>query len=101
MTEQPQIRKALHTMATTILSANKDSKQKKGNIIGRFLQSHLLGLMARLTDVINDTVSVHPPVAEQRRCIRALEEMIKICRGYARIARPQVYRLAGAANITS
>ncbi|RDA89254.1 hypothetical protein CP532_0533 [Ophiocordyceps camponoti-leonardi (nom. inval.)] len=87
---QQIIHKALHLMATTILKNNKDPKLKKSNVIGRFLQSHVLGLMARLTDVINDSVSTHPPVLEQRSCIRTLEEMIKVCKGYARIARPQM-----------
>lgn len=77
-------------MATTLLSANKDTKLRKSNVIGQFLQSHVLGLMARLTDVINDSVSRHPPILEQRSCIRTLEEMIKYCKGYARVARPQV-----------
>ncbi|RDA91201.1 hypothetical protein CP533_4836 [Ophiocordyceps camponoti-saundersi (nom. inval.)] len=87
---QQVIHKALHLMATTILKSNKDPKLKKSNVIGRFLQSHVLGLMARLTDVINDSVSTHPPILEQRSCIRTLEEMIKVCKGYARIARPQM-----------
>lgn len=85
-----QIRKALQIQATVILASNKEIKQKKGNVTGRFLHSHMLGLMARLTDVINDSMSINPTVQEQRRCIRALEEMIKICKDYARIARPQV-----------
>ncbi|PFH56755.1 hypothetical protein XA68_16038 [Ophiocordyceps unilateralis] len=87
---QQVVHKALHLMATTILRSNKDAKLKKSNVIGRFLQSHVLGLMARLTDVINDSVSTHPPVLEQRSCIRTLEELIKVCKGYARIARPQM-----------
>lgn len=73
-----------------ILAANKETKQKKANLTGRFLQSQLLGLMARFTDVLNDSLPVTPPVQEQRRCIRAMEEMIKICKDYTRIARPQV-----------
>ncbi|EQL03330.1 phosphatidylinositol 3 [Ophiocordyceps sinensis CO18] len=87
---QQVIHKALHLMATTLLSANKDAKPKKSNVIGHFLQSHVLGLMARLTDVINDSVSIHPPILEQRSCIRTLEEMIKYSKSYARIARPQI-----------
>lgn len=78
-------------MATTILTANKDTKSKKGNVTGRFLQSIILGLMARLADVINDSASVHPLEMEQRSCIRALDEMIVICESHARIARPQVW----------
>ncbi|PHH79154.1 hypothetical protein CDD80_5521 [Ophiocordyceps camponoti-rufipedis] len=75
---QQVIHKALHLLATTILRNNKDTKVKKSNVIGRFLQSHVLGLMAKLTDVINDSVSTHPPVLEQRSCVRTLEELIKV-----------------------
>ncbi|KAK7408849.1 serine/threonine-protein kinase M1 [Neonectria punicea] len=87
---KPTIRKALATMALMILTENKETRVKKGNPTGRFIQSHLLGLMARLTDVINDSLPTHPPAQEQRRCIRAMEEMIQICKDYARIARPQI-----------
>ncbi|KAH8711053.1 Protein kinase rad3 [Beauveria bassiana] len=85
------ITEALRWMATSILSANPETKKlKKGNIIGRFLQSHILGLMARLTDVINDPATMHPGELEQRNCIRALDEMINLCQSHARIARPQI-----------
>jgi serine/threonine-protein kinase ATR len=85
-----QVRNAMQTMASMVLASNKDTKNKKGNLIGRFLQPYLLGLMARFTDIISDPLCTDPPVMEQRRCIRALDEMIKLCRGYSRIARPQV-----------
>ncbi|KAG5983170.1 hypothetical protein E4U55_000604 [Claviceps digitariae] len=84
------VRRALHFVANTILSANKESKGRKGNLIGRFLQPHILGLMPRLTDVINDSVSLQTPVMEKRISIGALEEMIKMCMHHARIARPQI-----------
>lgn len=71
-------------------SSTKETKSKKNNMTGRFLQRYLLGLMARFTDVINDSGSTHPSVMEQRQCIRALDEMLQICKGHARIARPQV-----------
>lgn len=77
-------------MASMVLGTSKDTKSGKNDLVGRFIQTHLLGLMARLTDVINDSLSTFPPVSEQRRCVRAMEEMIKICKAYARIARPQV-----------
>lgn len=73
-----------------MMVANKESRPKKGNTIGRFLESYILGLMARLADVINDMPLVSPPVEEQRRCVRAMEEMIRLCKTYVRIARPQV-----------
>ncbi|KAK2593293.1 serine/threonine-protein kinase M1 [Conoideocrella luteorostrata] len=84
------VRQALHLVATTVLNANKETKNKKGNVVGRFLQPHILGLMPRLTDVINDSVSLQPPVLEQRICIGALEEMIRTCMQHARIVRPQI-----------
>ena len=73
-----------------VSTANKEPKQKKGSVVGHFLQPYILGLMARLTDVVNDSVASQPEVTEQRRCIRALDEMIQVCGPYARIARPQV-----------
>ncbi|CAM1502082.1 Fc.00g040660.m01.CDS01 [Cosmosporella sp. VM-42] len=88
--QKPPVRKALHIEAAMILAANKEPKQKKGNPIGRFLAAHLLGLMARLTDVINDSLSNSSALQEQRRCIRAMEEMIWVCKEYARMARPQI-----------
>lgn len=77
-------------MANLLFAGTKDTRQKKGQIIGRFLQQHALGLTARLAEVINDTMLQHPPILEQRRCVFALEEMIKVSKSYIRIARPQV-----------
>ena len=77
-------------MATIVLTANKEMKQKKGNVTGRFLQIHMLGLMARFADIINDAMVTNTTIQEQLRCIRAMEEMIKVCKDYIRIARPQV-----------
>ncbi|KAG6016356.1 hypothetical protein E4U54_001662 [Claviceps lovelessii] len=84
------VRRALRFVANTILSANKEPKGRKGNLIGRFLQPHILGLMPRLTDVTNDSVSLQISVTEKRINIGALEEMINVCMHHARIARPQI-----------
>jgi serine/threonine-protein kinase ATR len=73
-----------------ILIANGEKKKKKGHATGRFLHHHALGLMARLTDVINDISVMRAPIHERRRCIAAMEEMIRIGRNDVRIARPQV-----------
>ncbi|TDZ36272.1 Protein kinase rad3 [Colletotrichum trifolii] len=81
---------SINTVCVTIMAANKEARPKKGNTIGRFLQSYILGLMARLADVINDMPLLCPPPEEQRRCIRAMEEMIRLCKAYVRIARPQI-----------
>ncbi|RYP77529.1 hypothetical protein DL771_001102 [Monosporascus sp. 5C6A] len=77
-------------MALLILAAFGETKQKKSHATGRFLQQHALGLMARLTDVINDTSGIQNPIQERKRCIKAMEEMIRVGKSYIRIARPQM-----------
>ena len=83
-----QARRALQIVAG--MHSGRETRTKKSNSAGRFLNAHVLGMMARLTDVINDTVAASSPVQEQRRCLRAVEEMIAIGREYAQNARPQV-----------
>ncbi|KAK3363362.1 phosphatidyl inositol 3-kinase-like protein [Lasiosphaeria hispida] len=82
-------RAALTTMST-LLSDPRDKKAKKSHITGRYLQQHALGLATRLSEVINDSLDLHPPVLERRRCLRAMEEMIRVCHTYVCIARPQI-----------
>ncbi|KAI5867447.1 phosphatidyl inositol 3-kinase [Durotheca rogersii] len=83
------IRNALNQMAIMMLAGSGDKKHKKSHASGPFLQTYVLGLMARLTQVIND-VSNRTPVQERRLCIKAMEEMIRIGKHYIRIARPQI-----------
>ncbi|AEO65689.1 uncharacterized protein THITE_119498 [Thermothielavioides terrestris NRRL 8126] len=88
-TRKARVRTALATMANLLLVDQKD-KRKKSHVLGRYFQQHALGLTARLSEVINDTWQSNPPVSEQRRCLGALEEMIRICNSYVCIARPQI-----------
>ena len=85
-----QVRAALLTMASLLLADQKDKRTKKSHIVGRYFQQHALGLAQRLSEVINDTFQMHPSVSEQRQCLGAMEEMIRICKSYVCIARPQV-----------
>lgn len=73
-----------------------DAGRKKAHHVGRFFQQHALGLTARFSDVINDLLNRNPPVQEKRRYIKALEEMVRVCKSYVRIARPQVSPLRQA-----
>ncbi|KAI1307448.1 phosphatidylinositol 3 [Xylaria venustula] len=86
---KPQIRNALNQMASMVLVANGESR-KKIHATGRFLHYHVLGIMAQLTDVINDPSAIRAPFHERRRCIMAMEEMIRIGKNDVRIARPQI-----------
>ena len=70
--------------------AEGEQDHDKKNRTGRFFQVHALGLTPRLSDVIDDSEGLHPPVQEQVRCIRAMEEMIIICKSYVRISRPHM-----------
>jgi UME (NUC010) domain len=81
-----QVRRALQVVAG--MHFGKETRQKKANAVGRFLNSQALGLMPRLTDVINNNISSGGK--EQIRCLRAIEEMIAVSKEYSQIARPQV-----------
>lgn len=88
-----QARNALTQLATLLGIPGEPkakAQTKKGNIVGRFLASHVLGLMARITDVINNVGVVGSSVLDQRLCLQAMEEMIRVCKAHVRIARPQV-----------
>ncbi|KAI5922289.1 phosphatidyl inositol 3-kinase-like protein [Camillea tinctor] len=89
-TRKPHIRGALNQMASMLVATSAESRQKKLHSTGRFLQQHALGLMARLTDVINDVSTLRAPLQERKRCIKAMEEMVRTGRHYIRIARPQI-----------
>ncbi|KAL7620953.1 serine/threonine-protein kinase M1 [Parahypoxylon ruwenzoriense] len=86
---KPHIRNALNQMAIMMLAGSGDTKHKKSHASGPFLQRYALGLMARLTLIIND-VSTRTPIQERKLCVKAMEEMIRIGKCYIRIARPQI-----------
>ncbi|KAI1176429.1 phosphatidylinositol 3 [Nemania sp. FL0916] len=86
---KPNMRNALSQMARMILAANGEPK-KGSHAAGRFLHHHALGLMAHLTDVINEGSIVRAPFHERKRCIKAMEEMIRTGKNNVRIARPQI-----------
>lgn len=99
-----QIRNALDLMVSLGGSANGRSRNSKEHPTGLFLEDQVLGLVSRLTDVFNQPSSLRSAVEDQKRSIRAMEEMIRIGKSYIRIARPQVcsanYVIAPALTIT-
>lgn len=62
---------------------------KKSNIVLLFFEKHVLGIMAYLSDVIDSSREVQP-LMERRRCVAAIEEMIKLAEHEVSIALPQV-----------
>lgn len=85
---KPRVRAALNTMASLLMNDHGNKKNK--HHLGRFFQQHALGLTSRFSEVITDSLQQNPPVQEQRRYIKGMEEMIRVCKAYARIARPQI-----------
>lgn len=63
--------------------------QKTNDPIGAFMSNHILGFMARFSEVVNDIWNQYS-VIEKIRCIKGVEEMIKIGKKAIKIARPQV-----------
>ncbi|KAI0125275.1 phosphatidylinositol 3 [Xylariales sp. AK1849] len=87
---KPHIRNALDLMIGMYQSTSGEPKQKKAHATGRFLFDQVLGLVARLTDIFNGPSSNRSVIEEQKRCIKAMEEMIRIGKAHIRIARPQI-----------
>ena len=71
------------------LAPSADSHQKKGNPIGPFLEMHVLGLVARVSEIVNDSRDEHS-MKQKERYLKAMEELVKVAKSHARVARPQV-----------
>ncbi len=69
-----------------------DGSHKNSNPVGAFLEQHILGLVKRLSEVINDSRDDQSSM-EKQRCVKAIQELVKIAKAHTRIARPQVCRL--------
>ncbi len=54
-----------------------------------FLNQHLLGLVSRLVETVNDSRE-EQTMAEKQRSVKAIEELVKLAKTDARAARPQV-----------
>ena len=82
-----RIRYALQFIASRTQTAN--ASHKKTNLVGPFIEHHILGIVARLSEVVNDSRD-EQSVTEKERCVKAVGEMVKVGKTHTRIARPQV-----------
>lgn len=62
---------------------------RKTDVIGPFFETHVLGIMALLADIINDGKGPQP-VLEKIRCLGAIREMVKLAKGHVSNGLPQV-----------
>ncbi|TVY82181.1 Protein kinase rad3 [Lachnellula suecica] len=66
-----------------------EGASRKNNSVEVFLEQHLLGLVARLSEVVNDSRDEYP-TKERERCIKAFEELVRVAKAHVRTARPQI-----------
>jgi serine/threonine-protein kinase ATR len=89
VTNGQQIHLAFRLLATH----SPPASQKATDAVVAFLSHHILGFMARFSEVVNDVQNQYS-VIEKIRCIKGVEEMIKIGKKAIKVARPQVSSIA-------
>lgn len=65
------------------------AKKDRGIQLSVFLSGYVLGLLTTFSDIIHD-VRGFQPIAEKKRSVRAIEEMIKLAKSGINGALPQV-----------
>ncbi|KAJ5806956.1 hypothetical protein N7474_010548 [Penicillium riverlandense] len=65
------------------------TSSKKADLLSHFIEEHVLGIITQFANAIND-FQVRQTLAEKRRNIRAIEEMIEIAQGHVSSGLPQV-----------
>jgi serine/threonine-protein kinase ATR len=61
----------------------------KKKTLSHFFESHILGIIAHFSDVLDNHHETHP-VSERKRCVGAIGEMINLAMNHVTIALPQV-----------
>ncbi|KKA22075.1 Non-specific serine/threonine protein kinase [Rasamsonia emersonii CBS 393.64] len=89
--KESRIHRALHLLASYVprKSAPGPATSKHPNVLGNFIEEHILGIITEFADAINDA-QVRLPIMEKKRNILAIGEMIKIARGHINSALPQI-----------
>ncbi|KAJ6018089.1 hypothetical protein N7451_001468 [Penicillium sp. IBT 35674x] len=70
-------------------SASHGGSSKKADLLSHFIEEHVLGIITQFSNAIND-FQVRQTLAEKRRNLKAIEEMISIAQGHVSNALPQV-----------
>ncbi|OQD80500.1 hypothetical protein PENANT_c035G04418 [Penicillium antarcticum] len=80
---------ALHRLATFVPRKITHGNTSKKADLSHFIEEHVLGIITQFANAIND-FQVRQTLAEKRRNIKAIEEMINIAQGHVSSALPQV-----------
>ncbi|KAI4170794.1 MAG: hypothetical protein LQ343_004683 [Gyalolechia ehrenbergii] len=88
---KPNVYEALHFLASLVYGKHGTPRgtARKNSITGSFFETHVLGIMANLSDTINDSKGTQA-AGEKLRCLRAIQEMIKIAKSNVNNALPQI-----------
>ncbi|KAL8939500.1 MAG: hypothetical protein Q9216_003328 [Gyalolechia sp. 2 TL-2023] len=88
---KPSAYEALHFLASLMNGKHGTPRgtARKNSITGSFFETHVLGIMANLSDTINDSKGTQA-AGEKLRCLRAIQEMIKIAKSNVNNALPQI-----------
>ncbi|OCK82203.1 hypothetical protein K432DRAFT_473031 [Lepidopterella palustris CBS 459.81] len=91
ITKKPQIHRAIQHLAILAegKSAHAKTPPKKNKSLVPFFESHVLGIMAHFSDVLDSPLGTHS-VSERRRCVGAIGEMINLAKAHVSIALPQL-----------
>ncbi|KAJ8069456.1 hypothetical protein OCU04_003110 [Sclerotinia nivalis] len=85
--KKSRIRLALQFLVENVQSP--DQSRKRNNPMAAFLEHHNLGLIIRISEIIND-IRDEQSTFEKKRNVKAIEEMVTIGKTYMRAARPQI-----------
>jgi serine/threonine-protein kinase ATR len=80
---------ALHRLAMFVPRKIAHGNTSKKADLSHFIEEHVLGIITQFANAIND-FQVRQTLAEKRRNIKAIEEMINIAQGHVSSALPQV-----------
>ncbi|PYH81420.1 protein kinase [Aspergillus uvarum CBS 121591] len=83
-----RFQRALHLLATLVPRKSANA-QKRGNLIGHFIEEHVLGIITQFAHAIND-FQIRQSLMEKKRNLAAIGEMIKVARGHVSSALPQI-----------
>ncbi|EAU37733.1 hypothetical protein ATEG_02771 [Aspergillus terreus NIH2624] len=85
---EARFRRALHLLADHVPRKSVHSSKKTSHI-GPFIEEHVLGIITQFAYAVND-FQIRQPVAEKKRNIIAIGEMVKVARGHVSSALPQI-----------
>ncbi|BCR99011.1 protein kinase MEC1 [Aspergillus luchuensis] len=80
--------RALHLLAV-LVPRKSGHTPKRANLIGYFIEEHVLGIITQFAHAVND-FQIRQPLIEKKRNIAAIGEMIKVARGHISSALPQI-----------